>query len=64
MDMIQPTLLTIEDLIAQTQWSRNTIDRYVKQGKFPRPIKVGRSNRWSVADFEAWLANNTKVNAA
>ena len=35
--------------------SRPTIWRWVKQGKFPRPIKLaGGSSRWKLSDLEVW----------
>ncbi|WP_336818906.1 helix-turn-helix transcriptional regulator [Cedecea sp. MMO-103] len=27
----------------------------IKNGKFPKPIKLGRSSRWLESEVEAWL---------
>jgi len=35
--------------------SRPTVWRWVKQGKFPKPFKLGGgSSRWSIDDLEQW----------
>lgn len=35
--------------------SRPTVWRWVKQGKFPKPLKLGGgSSRWKLKDLEAW----------
>jgi len=35
--------------------SRSTIWRWLKNGKFPKPIKLGTaSTRWRLDDLEAW----------
>ena len=35
--------------------NRVTTWRHVKEGRFPAPIKIGRSLRWSRADVDSWL---------
>jgi prophage regulatory protein len=35
--------------------SRSTIWRWLKNGKFPRPVKLGAaSTRWRISDLEEW----------
>lgn len=35
--------------------SRSTIWRWLKQGRFPQPIKLGAaSTRWRLSDLEDW----------
>lgn len=29
--------------------------KLIKDGKFPKPIKLGRASRWLKSDLEAWL---------
>lgn len=29
--------------------------KLIKDGKFPKPIKLGRSSRWLESEVEAWL---------
>lgn len=35
--------------------SRSTLDRLIKRGKFPKPMKMGRLNVWKSSDVQAWL---------
>jgi prophage regulatory protein len=48
--------------------SRSTIYRWIGEGTFPRPVRVGeRSVRWRLDDLEAWrdgLSANTVGNSA
>ncbi|EEQ3414326.1 AlpA family transcriptional regulator [Escherichia coli] len=30
-------------------------DRLIKDGRFPKPVKLGRSSRWLKSEVEAWL---------
>ncbi|EJD6498785.1 AlpA family transcriptional regulator [Providencia rettgeri] len=34
--------------------------KLIKEGEFPRPIKLGRSSRWFKSEIEQWLEN--KIN--
>jgi len=37
--------------------SRNTLDRWVRQGNFPHPIRLGpRTTGWRRSTIESWLA--------
>ncbi|WP_196093874.1 AlpA family transcriptional regulator [Citrobacter sp. Res13-Lact-LER2-35-b] len=31
--------------------------KLIKDGDFPKPIKLGRSSRWMQSEVEAWLQN-------
>ena len=44
---------------------KSTIWAWIKQGKFPNPIKLGpRTTVWQVADVRAWLSQqNGKLGA-
>ena len=50
------TLLTVEEAIKLTRLSRCTLYRRIKEGKFPRPLRVGpRGVRFRSDDVEAWI---------
>jgi prophage regulatory protein len=34
--------------------SRTTIWRWIRTSNFPKPVKLGGSTRWRLADLEAW----------
>lgn len=60
MEQTTDTLLELADLTPITKWSKNTIERHIKEGKFPRPIKVGRNRHWSRLVIEEWFAEQRK----
>jgi predicted DNA-binding transcriptional regulator AlpA len=43
-------LLTVEDLEHLLRVDRRTLARLWNRGKFPRPLKLGGSNRWRAED--------------
>jgi prophage regulatory protein len=40
-------LLTVKDIIAMLKVSKSTIYKWIKDGKFPKPLKFGRNSRWT-----------------
>ena len=50
------TLIWEPELCEQLGRSRYTLQRWVRQGRFPPPIQVNSQNlAWRVRDVEAWL---------
>jgi prophage regulatory protein len=50
-------LIRLKEVITMIGLGRSSIYRYVSEGRFPAPIKVGyRSVRWKLADVLAWRA--------
>ena len=33
----------------------------IATGKFPGPIKIGKSSRWHVVDIDAWIAQQKQL---
>ena len=59
-DSVIPTspikLIWQPELCEQLNRSRYTIERWVRQGTFPKPIKIhSQGNAWRVVDIELWL---------
>lgn len=49
-------VLRVRDVIAMTGLARSTIYKYVKDGMFPRQIKLGcRTVGWLQFEIEQWL---------
>ena len=51
-------LLTYEEVCTVLKMSQATLRRYVKQGRFPAPVKPnpnGRAVRFRYQDVKAWL---------
>jgi predicted DNA-binding transcriptional regulator AlpA len=45
----------VADLTGMLQVTRRTISRWCAGNKFPRPVKVGASNRWKAQNVLAFL---------
>lgn len=48
-------LLTPEEVEQKCRVSSRTISRLTASGRFPKPIKIGHSNRWRAGDVNAFL---------
>ena len=49
-------LLTIEDVMERTTLGRSTIYANIKDGTFPKPMKISkRKIRWTTEDINAWV---------
>jgi prophage regulatory protein len=45
------------------QISRPTIYRWIKEGKFPRPVHLGANMvRWKTSHLETWMADKESTN--
>lgn len=55
--MITYKLLNVEAVLSSTGFTKPTMYRWIKEGKFPKPIKIGnsRSSRWVDKDIEQWI---------
>jgi len=54
-------LLRLQEVSTMVGLKRSAIYRYVAEGRFPAPIKVGiRSVRWKLADVLAWRSQVSK----
>jgi len=50
-------LLDLPALSELLKCSPRSVHRWADGGRLPRPIKLGRLNRWRRADIEAWIAD-------
>lgn len=53
-------LLTLDDVVKTLKVSRQTINRWSKAGKFPRPRTIGRNVRWLSSEINTWIAKLPK----
>lgn len=51
-----PRLLALPAVIEKLGLGRDTIYRRVREGTFPKPIKLGRATRWYEHELDEWLA--------
>lgn len=47
-------VMTTEEVAKHYRVSRRTWERMVATGQAPRPLKIGKQNRWRVTDLQAW----------
>jgi len=53
---IEPALFAFAPLSQYIGFGRSRIYQLILEGKFPSPIKVGKSSRWVRAEIDQWLA--------
>jgi excisionase family DNA binding protein len=49
-------VLTVKEVAAHFRVCRRTIEREIASGRFPRPLKIGRSLRFAEADLRTYVA--------
>lgn len=58
-------LVRLDQILAVVPIARSTFFLWVKQGKFPRPVKIGsRAVAWRVDDVRALMASSEAVTPA
>ncbi len=56
---LQPMLRT-DAVLALCGLSRSTLELWIRQGRFPKPVKLGpKARAWRYSDIEGWLASRT-----
>jgi predicted DNA-binding transcriptional regulator AlpA len=53
--MADQLLWTLEEVSQHTGIAARTWRRYVRAGKAPQPIKLGRVTRWSIDSVKQWV---------
>ena len=48
-------LLTVREVAAVVSVSERMIRGMVASGRFPRPLRIGRSVRWRASDVATWV---------
>lgn len=49
-------LIRIKDVMDRTGLARSTIYKYISEGKFPKPIKLGsRAVAWVETEIDGWI---------
>ncbi len=54
-------LLTLNDVKRMTQLSQSSIYKFIGNGQFPKPVKIGSASRWvekEVFEYLQGLAEN------
>lgn len=53
--VLNDQLVTMEFITKRTGLTDKWFYKLIKDGEFPKPIKLGRSSRWLQSEVEAWL---------
>ena len=48
-------LMTRDEVTDRVRCGRSTLYILMNRDGFPRPIKIGRDNRWIASEVDAWL---------
>jgi predicted DNA-binding transcriptional regulator AlpA len=51
----ESVLLTVKDVVKFAQVGRSFVYQEVAAGRFPKPVKLGRSVRWLKSEVLAWV---------
>ncbi len=55
--MTEDRMLRIDDVMDMVGMRMSKVYRLVRQGKFPRQVKVGRQSLWRLSDVQNWIAS-------
>ncbi len=58
-----PALFTFHDLTRYTRLKRSQTYGLMRKGKFPKPLKFGKSSRWVKSQVDAWIAEQVAQQA-
>lgn len=54
-DFTKDRLVDMAFITAYTGLTDKWFYKLIKDGEFPKPIKLGRSSRWTESEVKAWL---------
>ncbi|AWF36519.1 helix-turn-helix domain protein [Klebsiella oxytoca] len=54
-DLAKDRLVDMTFITAYTGLTDKWFYKLIKDGEFPKPIKLGRSSRWTESEVKAWL---------
>ena len=53
--LLNDQLVDMAFITAYTNCSDKWFHKLISEGRFPKPIKLGRSSRWLTSEVEAWM---------
>lgn len=57
-------LLYLAEVEFQTGFKSSFLYQLMKEGKFPKPIKIGAASRWRESEVQAWIFNQIEGGAS
>ena len=58
--MPEDKIVFTDDVMRMTRFAKQTIGRFVREGKFPKPSKIGNRNAWFEEDILNWINEQMK----
>ncbi len=58
---IEPTLITLKEVVRRTTRSRSSIWRDIHSGRFPIPIKIGARVAFKSSEISEWIESRPRV---
>jgi len=58
---VDQALFTFHDLTRYARVKRSQAYGLMRKGKFPKPIKIGKSSRWVKAQIDTWIAEQVSA---
>ncbi|MDO8893724.1 MAG: AlpA family phage regulatory protein [Gammaproteobacteria bacterium] len=50
-------LLPLPEVESRSGFKSSFIYQLIKEGKFPKPVKIGTASRWRESEIQAWIFN-------
>lgn len=60
-DFTKDRLVDMAFITAYTGLTDKWFYKLIKDGEFPKPIKLGRSSRWTESEVKTWLKQRIEV---
>ncbi|AHE69229.1 transcriptional regulator [Enterobacter ludwigii] len=60
-DLLNDRLVNMVFITTYTGLSDKWFYQLIQEGKFPKPIKLGRSSRWLKSEIEAWVLERIAI---
>lgn len=57
-------LLYLAEVEFQTGFKSSYLYQLIKEGKFPKPVKIGTASRWRESEIQQWIHNQIENNAS
>lgn len=55
--MQKDRIIRIPEVLERVGLSRTTIYQKIKEGSFPKQLKLGRTSGWLESEIDAWIQN-------
>ena len=56
-----PALLAFNPLSGYVSMGRSRVYALIDEGRFPPPIKIGRSSRWIKSEIDSWITEQASA---